>query len=163
MITAIRRFFDENLKPAPGDSKDSSCCKVQLATAALLFELLKTDSHIDQRETDALREVLKRTFAMDEQTLVEIIALAEAEAHQATSLYEFTSLINEGYSYPQKTELIENMWRVAFADHVLDKYEEALIRRTADLIYVTHADFIRTKLAVRDQLAANQKSSSKSS
>jgi len=75
------------------------------------------------------------------------------------SLYEFTSLINSEYDYAQKVTLIENMWRVAFADHVLDKYEENMIRKTADLIYVSHSDFIKSKLTVRDQTAVNQKSS----
>jgi uncharacterized tellurite resistance protein B-like protein len=47
-------------------------------------------------------------------------------------------------------KLVENMWRVAFSDQKLDKYEEALIRKVADLIYVSHQDFIKTKLAARD-------------
>ncbi len=159
MISRIKRFFDENLKLTPDDSVASSVCKVQLASAALLFELLKTDSHIDERETVAVQEALARTLGLDEQALTEIIELAETESHQSVSLYEFTSLINSEYDYAQKLTLIENMWRVAFADHVLDKYEENMIRKTADLIYVSHSDFIRSKLIVRDQLAITQKSS----
>jgi uncharacterized tellurite resistance protein B-like protein len=159
MIFSIKRFFDENLKLAKDDSEENSVCKVRLASAALLFELLKTDSHIDDRETAAVREVIARTFELDEQALTEIIDLAEIESHQSVSLYEFTSLINSEYDYAQKVTLIENMWRVAFADHVLDKYEENMIRKTADLIYVSHSDFIKSKLTVRDQTAVNQKSS----
>ncbi len=158
MISNIKRFFDENLKLADDDSKENSVCKVRLASAALLFELLKTDSHIDERETSAVREVLARTFELDEQALTEIIDLAETESHQSVSLYEFTSLINSEYDYAQKVELIGNMWRVAFADQVLDKYEENMIRKTADLIYVSHSDFIKSKLTVRDQLAVSHKS-----
>lgn len=159
MISRIRRYFEENLKLTPDESEENSVCKVQLASAALLFELLKTDSRIDERETAAVREVLARTFDLEEQALKEIIDLAETESHQSVSLYEFTSLINSEYAYAQKLTLIENMWRVAFADHVLDKYEENMIRKTADLIYVSHSDFIKSKLTVRDQLALNQKSS----
>lgn len=152
MISGIKRFFEEHLSLSEADSPQSSGSRVELATAALLFELLKTDSHIDERETQALRAVLKRTFTLDDAALDEIVALAEAETHQATSLYEFTSLINRDYDPQQKIELIANMWRLAFADHVLDKYEEGLIRRTADLIHVSHSDFIRSKLAVREEL-----------
>ncbi|MDP2091517.1 MAG: TerB family tellurite resistance protein, partial [Pseudohongiella sp.] len=80
------------------------------------------------------------------------ILLAEKEAQQAVSLYDFTSLINEGYGYEEKLLLVENLWRVALADEHLDKYEEQLIRKTSDLIYVSHSDFIKTKLKVRDEL-----------
>jgi len=48
-------------------------------------------------------------------------------------------------------ELLENLWRVAFADNEVDRYEEHMIRKVADLIYVNHSDFIRSKLKVRDE------------
>jgi len=37
------------------------------------------------------------------------------------------------------------MWQVAFADDNLDRYEEHLIRKVAELTYVSHQDFIRLK------------------
>lgn len=154
MILAIKRFFEDNLRVSTDDSAERSGDRIALATAALLFELMKTDSHIDQRETATLATVLQQTFKLDEKELEKIIALAEQESHQSTSLYEFTSLVNEGYSYEQRVRLLENLWRVAFADANVDRYEEHLIRKIADLIYVNHSDFIRTKLKVRDALNA---------
>lgn len=147
MIQAIKRFFEEKLQTSPDERQEDSTHKLQLATAALLYELLKTDTRVDTQEIDALTGVLQNRFGLRAEELAEIIALAEEEALQATSLYEFTTLINAHYSYPQKVELIGNMWQLAFADQHLDKYEESLIRKTADLIYVRHSDFIRTKLA----------------
>ncbi len=88
---------------------------------------------------------------MDEQQLDDVIKLAEEEAAQAVSLYEFTSLMNETYDYEDKVLLVENLWRLALADDHLDKYEEQMIRKTADLLYVSHSDFIKTKLRVRDE------------
>jgi len=38
------------------------------------------------------------------------------------------------------------MWAVAYANGNLDKYEEHLIRRVAELTYVAHEDYIRAKL-----------------
>jgi len=43
------------------------------------------------------------------------------------------------------------LWQVAFADGHLDPYEEALVRKIADLIYVPHRDFIQSKLRVMQQ------------
>ena len=37
------------------------------------------------------------------------------------------------------------MWRVAMADSALSRYEEHVIRKVADLLYVPHGDFITAK------------------
>jgi uncharacterized tellurite resistance protein B-like protein len=149
MIEAIKRFFDTQLLSKSNESEQDKVCRLQLASAALMIELLKTDAQIDERETRALREILSTRFALEDARLNEIIALAEEEAKHAVSLYDFTSLVNEQYSYEEKVLLIRNLWQLALADDHLDKYEEHLIRKTADLIYVTHSDFIRMKLQVR--------------
>ena len=44
-------------------------------------------------------------------------------------------------------QLVEQLWRIAYADGVIDKYEEAAIRKASELLYVAHADFIRAKLS----------------
>ncbi|MBC54084.1 MAG: hypothetical protein CMQ34_09660 [Gammaproteobacteria bacterium] len=150
MIVAIKRFFDNQLASPAEESAAHREHRLQLASAALMFELLKTDRHIDARETDMLRHVLETTFKLGKHELDDIITLAEEEASQAVSLYEFTSLVNEAYEYADKVLLVENLWRLALADDHLDKYEEQMIRKTADLLYVSHSDFIRSKLRVRD-------------
>lgn len=152
MIVSIKRFFENQLKVNSAETPAIKNHRLQLASAALMIELLKTDRHIDERETSAVKKILLNTFALSPVELDDIIELAEKEASQAVSLYEFTSLINEGYSYEDKVLLIENLWRVALADNHLDKYEEQLIRKTADLVYLSHSDFIKTKIKVRDQL-----------
>lgn len=153
MIAAIKRFFDTELASPGQESPEHKVSRLRLASAALMFELLKTDRHIDERETDMMRQVLETTFALNRQQIDDIIRLAEEEASQAVSLYEFTSLVNESYQYKDKVLLVENLWRLALADDHLDKYEEQMIRKTADLLYVSHSDFIKTKLRVRDEKA----------
>ena len=42
--------------------------------------------------------------------------------------------------------------KILMADDEVDKYEEHLVRRIAELLYVSHRDYIRAKLsAVGDQ------------
>lgn len=152
MLLAIKQFFEEKLTLNAGQTAQQNGKKIELATAALMIELMRTDSHIDAREKDTLALVLREAFALEQDSLQELLNLAETAATQATSLFEFTSLINERYSYEQRVQLIKNLWRVAFADHTLDRYEEHMIRRIGDLIYIKHSDFIRTKLQVKDAL-----------
>ncbi len=150
MINSIRSFFENKLAQAPEKDEATDIHKLNLACAALLIEVMNSDHKLDDREAEEFIEVLKKSFNILDEDLNELASLAEEQAHRATSLYEFTKLINDGYDYRQKVSLIENMWRIAFSDEELDRYEEHLIRKVSELIYVSHSDFIRTKLSVRN-------------
>lgn len=150
MLSSIKSFFEEKLQQKAKEEDSLGVSSTDLACAALLLEVINSDHELDDRETAAFLEVLQTSLNIPEDDLKQMVRLAEAQAHQATSLYEFTRLINDEYDYPQKLKLIENMWRIAFSDKELDKYEEHLIRKVSELIYVSHSDFIRMKLQVRD-------------
>jgi uncharacterized tellurite resistance protein B-like protein len=79
----------------------------------------------------------------------ELIALAEQEAAEATSLYQFTHLIDKGFSHEQKARVVELLWQVAFADGHLEAREEAVVRRVADLIHVPHKTYVAAKIRAR--------------
>ena len=85
---------------------------------------------------------------MEDGELESLVASAQETAERSTSLYEFTTLINAQYSMDEKFDLIKALWRVAAADGDIHRYEDHLIRRIADLLYVAHTDFIRAKLEV---------------
>lgn len=149
MFKTIKSFFEAHLAREEQDPQDR-IHQTNLASAALLVEVMNTDQKLDKREFAEMLAVLETSLGVSEQELHQLADLARTQAQEATSLYEFTRLINDNFDYQKKCELVENMWRIAFSDEQLDKYEEALIRRVADLIYVSHSDFIRTKLKVRD-------------
>ncbi|NKB31689.1 MAG: TerB family tellurite resistance protein [Pseudomonadales bacterium] len=149
MLNSIKNFFESKLAHTEEENQ-SSVQKIDLASAALLIEVIKSDHELDARETAEFLEVMRESLDVSEEELNELVELAETEAQQATSLFEFTRLINDEYDYEEKVRLIENMWRIAFSDEQLDKYEEHLIRKISDLIYVSHSDFIKSKLKVRN-------------
>jgi uncharacterized tellurite resistance protein B-like protein len=150
VIESIKSFFEKNLtKKEEEEAPSSAMSRVDLTCAALLVEVMNSDHELDEREHQEFMAVLQQSYNIAESDLEELIQLAKGEAFEATSLYEFTKLINDSYDYEQKVELIENMWRIAFSDKRLDKYEDHLIRKVSELIHVSHSDFIKTKLKVR--------------
>ena len=80
----------------------------------------------------------------------ELIDDAEKTVEESTSLYEYTRVVNDEFSYTDKLELLSRLWKLAFADGSLDKYEDHLIRKISDLIHISHSDFIRIKLECRN-------------
>jgi uncharacterized tellurite resistance protein B-like protein len=150
VIESIKSFFEKKLtKKEEEEAPSSAMSRVDLTCAALLVEVMNSDHELDEREHQEFMAVLQQSYNIAESDLEELIQLAKDEAFEATSLYEFTKLINDNYDYEQKVELIENMWRIAFSDKRLDKYEDHLIRKVSELIYVSHSDFIKTKIKVR--------------
>lgn len=123
----------------------------RLAAAALLVEVSRSDFEQNASEEKAMAELLTSSLGLNSEKVKLLIEHAGDAVDSATSLYEFTREINDHYSYVEKCELIESMWLVAYADSKIDKYEEHLIRRVADLIYVTHEDFIKRKHVARDK------------
>ena len=117
----------------------------QLTSAALMIEVASIDQNFSTSELEALNYILRCEFGLTDNQVQDLIALAQSARDDASSLYPFTKLINDQFDVGQKYKLITSMWQVAFADDNLDKYEESIIRRVADLIYLPHSDFIRAK------------------
>ena len=149
MIKNIKTYFESLLN---NDSKDESSHDktIELATAVLMIEISLADDHIQEEERNVIKIVLSDHFKLSKEEINELIDLAENEVNHAVSLYEFTRLLNDTMSMSDKINIIESLWHVAYADAVLDKYEEYYIRKIADLLYISHSDYIQTKLKAAD-------------
>tara|TARA_B100001057_G_scaffold422913_1_gene444723 strand:+ start:1696 stop:2148 length:453 start_codon:yes stop_codon:yes gene_type:complete len=120
------------------------------ACAALLVEIAFADREFNTKEKESLKESLIESYNLQEKDIENIIQDAEKTVEESTSLYQYTRKVNDEFEYNNKLTLLENLWKVAYADNILDKYEEHLIRKISDLIHISHTDYINIKLKVRD-------------
>lgn len=151
MIKSIQRFFEEKLSPAKGvTSREATEETMQLATAALLIEVTRADSAVKEEEREMVAAAVRKTFSLSAKDTAELIEMAERELKEAVSFYQFTGLINKGFSYDEKKHVVELLWRVVFADAEMEKHEEHLVRRISGLLHVEHKDFIHAKQAARE-------------
>ena len=151
MIDRIRQFFETSLSPASSTADDLEH-RLRLACAALLIEVARVDIEVKAEEMAAISSAIRNTFGLSMVETDALIQLAEEEASDATSYHQFTSLINANYDKSQKIHLLELLWEVVFADAELEKYEEHLVRKLADLLHVPHSQFIATKLRVQGRM-----------
>lgn len=149
MLSAIQQFFNRAL--AEPEQADNRTLTLELATAALLCEIVRADYNHDPTEIEALREMLQTRFSLSDEAVSELMQLAEEEAEQAVDHFQFVRLVNGHYGYDDKVALVELMWRLAYVDNALDAHEEHRIRKLADLLFVRHSDFIRSKLRVQEE------------
>ncbi|MDR7089129.1 MULTISPECIES: TerB family tellurite resistance protein [Cellvibrio] len=152
MLNKLSRFIERHLQPAGGSSPVLSDHQKQLAVASLLVEVAMADHQFSEVELHNLTLILERKFSLSLDELTELISLAKNETNHATSLHQFTQLINQYCTTEEKFKLMKAMWEMAYADNDLDKYEDYIIRKVADLIYVPHTEFIRAKSLVKASL-----------
>jgi uncharacterized tellurite resistance protein B-like protein len=138
VLGSIRRFFQERVadqadRATPEDREHA----LRLAAAALLFEVVRADSEVKPEERTVMRAAIQGTFGLSE------------ESRGAVSLYEFTRLVDTGFSAEQKKRILELLWLVSFADAEKHALEEHMVRRIAGLLHVPHPDFIDAKIRAR--------------
>ncbi|MDH4228388.1 MAG: TerB family tellurite resistance protein [Nitrospirota bacterium] len=154
MLDTIQRYFNRHMRPAPDGitSRPADAHALRVATAALLVEVTRADHTVTDVERAALRRILGDKFELTGAEVDDLIGMAEAEATEATSLFQFTHLIDKEFTHAQKARVVELLWQVAFADGHLEAHEEAVVRKVADLIHVPHRTFIEAKLKVKAEL-----------
>ena len=149
MLDTIQLFFQQAL--AEPERSEDPAPKLERAAAALLCEVMRADYHTDEAELEALRQLLMGHFKLSGEAVEELMEMAREEVEYSVDHYQFVSLIKQHYDYGQRCELVRMMWVLANADARHNALEEHRIRRLADLLHVSHSDFIRTKLQVQGQ------------
>ena len=139
------------LQPAPAGvpgGGDDDEHLLQLATAVMLVEVMRSDATLHDGERQAVLAALRDKFQLTADEAGALAELAETTADAATDLYAFTSRINERFDMAQKLKMIEHMWRVAYADGHLGAHERHVMWRIADLLHVPRGAYHHARLRV---------------
>jgi uncharacterized tellurite resistance protein B-like protein len=138
MLAALKNLFVELSGANAAESASSKQRQLRIAVAALLHEMMRVDSRQEPAETQAAIAALARMFGLPP---AEASALLDtAGSQRLTSYFQPASTIKRLLTLEQRCTLIEDLWRVAFADAELDVYEDQLVRKIADLIYVPNTE-----------------------
>lgn len=121
---------------------------VELATAALMSEIIRADNDTHEDELAVYEQVLQTHFSLSDEELNTLKQDGRETAEDAVDLVQFTKVINELCDHEQKSSILRSLWQIAFADQHIAPVEEHMIRRIADLLYLPHSEFIRAKLDV---------------
>ncbi|HUC12381.1 MAG TPA: TerB family tellurite resistance protein [Stellaceae bacterium] len=124
------------LSGAPEHNGGEPQGELKLALTALLVEAAHGHDHFDASDRAVIERLLERRFSLSPGDARALLAAGERAADRSVELFGFTRIINERLSFQQRVELIEMLWEVAYADGVLDEYEDSLLRRVGGLIYV---------------------------
>lgn len=148
MWDALSGKADSNAEPQTAERRR------ELAAAVLMVEVARADFDEDARELDVVRKQLGDRFGLSDSEIDKLLSEAQQTADREVSLHRYVETLNDALEYDDKIAVLEMLWRVAYADGVLEKHEEHLMRRYADLLYIPHRDWIQAKLRVAEQAPA---------
>jgi uncharacterized tellurite resistance protein B-like protein len=150
MLSPFKNLLNQFFMPDNGQASIDDARSLQLATAVLLVEVMRSDTAVSAEERSATLAALRTQFALSDDELARLLAQAEDTAKSANDYFRFTSAMNEQFTQAEKIQVVEHMWQVAFADGHLDANENHLISKIAGLLHVTHGEYIAAKLHARE-------------
>jgi len=150
MIDQLLKFLGRT-----DDLEEELCVeeRIKHATAVLLVEIARADHDLSDAEMIKIRDELCVAFDVDGGEASMLLERAHVAVEEAVSLHEFTRILHAEMSYAEKESVIEMLWKIALVDFDLDKYEDYMIAKIADLLYIARGDVMRLKQRVVESLS----------
>ena len=151
MLLRLKRIILREEFAAPAFEEKNRRERIQVATGVILLEVAKSHDEVSRVEKMTVAAILKTRFDLPDEAVGELLEIAKKSREDSVDLWEFTNLINEHYSKDEKREILEEAWRVIFADDKLDMYEDHFIHKLGKLLRLEHHDLIAAKLKIKDE------------
>lgn len=142
----MRQFIRDLVNSFNADDSNSQSINIDHATAVLLVEVMAADHEWDDIESNAIKDILITQFSLNNEEAEALLSDSTQSQQEANDLYQYTKVIIENFSHEQRYQMLVNLWKVAFADGQVDRYEEHMIRKITDLLHMPHSQYIRAKL-----------------
>jgi len=147
MLNKLNNFLSTLIPTASADARPEHT--LQLATAVLLIEVMRSDAESTAEEETTILNILKERFHLADTEVAQLIELGHRTVKTSNDLHQFTTLINRELDVPERIRIIEYLWQVAYADRQISAHENHLMRRMADLLHIPHGDNVAAKMQAR--------------
>ena len=127
---------------------------IQCAAVALLIETMKTDYLDDPLEEKVILDSVKELYSLSDEDASQLVEDAKQIANSAVSLQGFTRLLHEQLEVAEKERVISVMWKIALADNNLDRYEDYIISKISELLYVDRSRLMKLKHDAKSSLSS---------
>ena len=144
----IKRLFVqvvETITATDAETADSRETALRLATAVLMIDVARADYVFDESEFDRVLKLVEVHFGLTPEQAAELVIEAGDKAEDIVDIHEFTRLLHDHLTEDEKAQIIALLWQIAYADGRLDKYEDSLVLKISDLLYVSRGRVMRLK------------------
>ena len=151
LIREIEDFIDRRWPRAESDGAPAiTSRRLQLASAVLMVSVVRADLESRQDEHRALERAVGRALDLHAEEAALVVRVAEEALARGVSFGLVLQQLACECSLEQKRQLVESLWRIAFADAELAAHEEYLVRKIAGQLGLSTADLVETKVRARE-------------
>jgi uncharacterized tellurite resistance protein B-like protein len=152
MSDLVERFGDYLAElSAEGDRlQEVSETDLQLAFVLLLVQVLRADLVVRDEEMEAVTGAVRAILGRSREEAADLMRVAAQSARESDRTRVALERLDRGLSRAQRRQLLEWLWRVAFADAEIVAQEEYLIRKIAELLRLATADVIEAKVRAKE-------------
>lgn len=148
MINLVKRFFGNGGREDASLTEEENIQKIHVAACALFLEMAHIDGEFSDVERERIVSALQSDFQLSGDDITALMNATKKELEDSIDLWQFTNRINEHFGIEDKIRILETVWKVAYADGTLDRHEDYLVHKMAELLRLSHKQLIQAKLKV---------------
>ncbi len=145
MIKALFSKVVDALSTSDATSEFDREAALRMATAVLMIDVARADHVFDEAELDSVLRLVETHFGLEPEDAAQLVNLASEKAEDIVSVHDFAKLLHEQLDEDEKVRIVSLLWQVAYADGRLDKYEDSLVLKISDLLYVSRGRVMQLK------------------
>ncbi len=141
LVDRISQAFQGPAQENEADREEA----IRLSTAVLMADVARADYEFDEDEFSMLLDLVQLHFGLSAEDATQLANEASEVAEDLVSLHDFTQLLHNSLSHDEKAEVVALLWRIAYADGRLDKFEDSLVLKISDLLHVSRGKVMQLK------------------
>jgi len=146
MFEKLKKIFETN------NSEINSVDDTLISYLVSLFvEVSRVDYKIDEKEINFIIEILAKEFNFNLDLIKEKLNIVRT-SERLIGYHPITKYLNENFDNNFKKKVVLGLWKIAFINNDLDKYEDHLVRKVSDLLYINHADNMLLRNKAKEDL-----------
>ena len=146
MFEKLKKIFETN------NSEINSVDDTLISYLVSLFvEVSRVDYKIDEKEINFIIEILAKEFNFNLDLIKEKLNIVRT-SDRLIGYHPITKYLNENFDINFKKKVVLGLWKIAFINNDLDKYEDHLVRKVSDLLYINHADNMLLRNKAKEDL-----------
>jgi len=126
--------------------------RLHIATCVLLVEIACADDEFSSEERNHIVDTLRERFSLSKHDAEELVQVSKDKRAESADLWKFTHQVNEACTRQEKEQIIEEIWRVVYADSDLNAHEDYLVHKLGKLLNLRHSQLIDAKMKVLDEV-----------
>ena len=109
------------------DTDGDQDISLNMAAAAIMFAVIAADEQVDSVEVADLIAILRKRYGLADEELIDIMSAARRAVSNEREINGFLLLLRENLNSQERTQLLDDMWELAYSNKTIHATESLAI------------------------------------